>query len=95
MAFSTSVTGTRYMGAGSVQLVGTWTGAAGDAAGTMTVSGAVNAAIFQKLDPLDNTYQIIPRIETSFSAATNLTTITVENQDNVTAGRFIIDKTGM
>lgn len=95
MAFSTSVTNARYMGAGSMQLVGTWSGAAGDAAGLMTVSGSVNAVIFQKFDALDNTYQIIPRVETAFVAGTNLTTITVENQDNVTSGRFLIDKTGV
>lgn len=83
------------MGAGSMQITGTWTGSAGDAAGLMTVSGSVNAAMFQKFDALDNTYQIIPRIETSFNSGTNLTTITVENQDNVTSGRFLIDKTGL
>jgi len=95
MAFSTSVTGARYMGPGSMQIVGTWTGNAGDAAGLMTVSGSVNAVIFQKFDALDNTYQTLPRVETSFNTGTNLTTITVENQDNVSSGRFIIDKTGL
>lgn len=92
MAFSATIRGARYLGPSGVQLFGDWTGTAGDAAGTMTVGGQVQNAVFQKFDAIDQTYQIIPRIETSFSSTTNLTTITIENQDTVTAGKFIIDK---
>lgn len=92
MAFSATVKGTRYGGVGSCQLFGDWTGSSGDAAGTVTVGGQVQSVVFQKFDPIDKTYQIIPRVETSFSSTTGLTTITVENQDDVTTGKFIIDK---
>lgn len=92
MAFSATVRGVRYLGVSGVQVFGDWTGSAGDTAGTMTVSGQVQQAVFQKFDSIDNTYQILPRIETSFSSTTGLTTITVENQDTVTTGKFLIDK---
>lgn len=94
MAFSATVRGTRYGSAGSVQIYGDWTGSVGDTAGSIVVSGPVQGAIFQKFDPIDLTYQIIPRVEASFSSTTNMTTITIENQDTVTTGKFVIDKLG-
>lgn len=95
MAFSATIRGIRYGGYGSNQLYGDWSGASGDAAGLFTVSGAVQAVIFQKFDPIDKTYQILPRVETSYSTGTNLTVITIENQDDVTTGKFLIDRTSM
>lgn len=92
MAFTTTVRGVRYGGVGSCQIYGEWTGSAGDAAGTMTVGGTVVMAVFQKFDPIDQTYQIIPRVEVSINTTTNISTITVENQDNVTLGKFLVDK---
>lgn len=86
MAFSFTVQNQAYMGPGIRKIYGTWTGSAGDAAGTIAVAGPVRGAVFQKLDPLDNTYEIIPRIETSISSG--ISTITIENQDNVTSGSF-------
>lgn len=86
MAFSATIQTQTYEGPVVRKLYGTWTGSAGDAAGTMTVAGTVRHAVFQKMDPLDNTYEIIPRVETS--TTNGITTITVENQDNVTSGVF-------
>ena len=86
MAFSYTINNQTYEGAGVRKLYGTWTGSAGDAAGTIPVAGTVRHAVFQKIDPLDNTYQIIPRVECSTTSG--ITTITVENQDNVTTGVF-------
>lgn len=86
MAFAYTIQTQTYEGNGIRKLFGTWTGSAGDAAGTIAVAGDVRLALFQKRDPLDNTYQIEPRIETSKSGA--ITTITVENQDNVLNGIF-------
>jgi len=92
MAFSATITGQSYFGPGHRSIRGTWTGSAGDAAGTMTVAGIVQEVVFQKFDAKDNTYQIIPRVERSTTAG--ITTLTIENQDNVTDGFFTIDILG-
>ena len=89
MAFSATVRGQTYNGPCHRTLWGDWTGSAGDAAGTFNVSGKVLSARFQKLDPLDNTNQLLARCEVSMSGA--ISTITVENQDNVTVGNFMVD----
>lgn len=88
MAFSATVRGTGYLFAPLRVTYGDWTGSAGDAAGTITISGVVQNAVFQKFDAIDGTYQIIPRIEVSISGFTS--TVTVENQDTVTSGKFMI-----
>ncbi len=90
MSFSATIRGVNYNGVGGVQVYGDWSGSAGDAAGSMTVSGVVNQAVFQKLDALDNTTQVFPRVGVSISSG--ITTLTIENQDNVTNGKFIISK---
>ena len=93
MAFTPTVRGNAYLGGGLKVTYGEWTGLAGDASGTVQVSGGYPLmAVFQKFDPLDNTYEIIPRVEVSVSGS--VTTITVENQDNVTTGRFFIVHAG-
>lgn len=91
MAFSTTVAGTRYLGPGASTLWGSWSGAAGDAAGTLAIGGVVLSAIFSKFDS-DNGTQILPRVTSSVTG--NITTLTINNQDNVTNGYFIIEKTG-
>jgi hypothetical protein len=93
MAFSTTIRNQIYPGAGVRMVIGEWSGAAGDSAGTIALGGAYPImCIFQKLDPLDNSYQIIPRVETSVS--NGICTFTIENQDNVTTGRFLIITSG-
>jgi len=91
MAFSATVQNIQYMGPGKTILTGSWSGSAGDAAGLMTISGVVTASKFQKFDN-DNTYQGDARC--SSSTASGLTTLTVNNQDNVTTGYFTIEKLG-
>lgn len=91
MAFSATVYNTQYIGAGKSQLSGSWSGSAGDAAGSMAVGGIVLDARFCKFDS-DNTYQILPR--PSVSVASGISTLTINNQDNVTTGYFTIDKLG-
>jgi hypothetical protein len=86
MAFSYTVQNQTYEGPVVRKLYGIWSGNAGDAAGSISVAGTVRHAVFQKTDPLDLTYQIIPRVEVSTTAG--ISTITVENQDNVTNGVF-------
>lgn len=86
MAFSATINNQAYMGPGIRKVFGTWTGNAGDAAGTISMGGIVRQATFQKFDTLDQTFQIIPRVEVSTTAG--ISTITVENQDNVTTGVF-------
>ena len=92
MAFSATIRGQTYTGPGHRTLWGDWTGSAGDAAGTYTVAGTVLRADFLKQDPLDSTTQILAR--TGVSKTSGISTITVENQDTVTAGTFLIDVLG-
>jgi hypothetical protein len=91
MAFSATIQNTQYMGPGRTSLTGAWTGSAGDAAGSMTIAGNVIKANFYKFDN-DQTWQIIPRVSTS--VASGISTITINNQDNVVIGWFEIDKLG-
>lgn len=91
MAFSATVYNTQYLGPGRVSITGTWSGLAGDAAGTMQIGGVVVNAVFTKFDA-DNTSQILPRPSSTISGG--ITTLTINNQDNVTTGYFIIDKLG-
>lgn len=91
MAFSATVRNTQYWGPGRTSYTGDWSGSAGDAAGTMTIGGVVVQAVFQKFTA-DSTYQIIPKVTSTISAG--ITTLTIENQDNVTTGYFTIDKLG-
>lgn len=91
MAFSATVYNTIYLGAGRTQISGIWSGVVGDAAGTMTVGGIVLNAQFSKFDN-DNTFQFIPRPTSSVSSG--ITTLTINNTDNVTTGYFTIDKLG-
>lgn len=88
MALSMTVRGSSTLGNLNV-VYGDWTGNAGDASGTFTAGGAYPLmVIFQKFDPIDSTYQIIPRVSVSVSSQTY--TITIHNQDNVANGRFFI-----
>jgi hypothetical protein len=92
MAFSATIRNQAYMGPGIRRIWGEWTGTAGDAAGSMVVSGYVTEANFQKLDPLDSTNQILARV--GKVVASGKTTLTIQNQDNVTDGYFWITTTG-
>lgn len=68
--------------------IGDWSGSYGDAAGTLAVSGGyVVGALFFSFDN-DNTTQIFPKVSQSTSG--NVTTLTIQNQDAVTTGRFAI-----
>lgn len=91
MAFSATIRNTQYWGPGRTSYSGDWTGSAGDAAGTMSIGGVVIQAIFQKMNA-DATFEIIPRVTSSFSSG--ITTLTIENQDTVSTGYFTIDKLG-
>jgi hypothetical protein len=91
MAFSATVNNVQYIGPGKRQLSGTWSGIAGDAAGTMTVSGTVIHAAFEKFDA-DNTSQGLARCSSSISSG--ITTLTVNNEDNVVTGYFTLDVLG-
>jgi hypothetical protein len=91
MAFSATIRGTVALGGpcGLRIIHGEWTGTSGDAAGTLAVSGgAPVAAIFQKMDPLDKSFEILPRVGVATSSG--ITTYTIENQDDVTTGKFFL-----
>ena len=91
MAFSATINNVQYIGPGKRQLSGTWSGLYGDAAGTMTVSGTVVSAKFEKMDA-DNTFQGNARCSSSITSG--ITTLTINNQDNVVNGQFTLDVLG-
>jgi hypothetical protein len=91
MAFSATINNTIYQGPGKTTLTGSWSGLAGDAAGSMAIGGIVTSARFQKFDN-DNTYQ--GDVRCSSTVAAGITTLTINNQDNVTTGYFTIEKLG-
>ena len=91
MAFSATVYNTTYMGPARCSLSGSWSGASGDAAGSLAVAGVVTKANFYKFDN-NNTWQIIPRV--TVSVASGISTLTINNQDDVTTGYFEIEKLG-
>ena len=91
MAFAATIRNVQYNGPGRTSISGDWSGASGDAAGTMTFSGIVLNADFRGFDA-DNYCQIVPRV--SSSVASGITTLTIENQETVTTGYFVVDKLG-
>lgn len=88
MAFSATVKASAYLGPGLKMTVGDWSGVAGDAAGTLKVSGRYWGGLFFDADVQGNTSQIFPNV--GESVAGSVTTLTIQNQDNVTSGRFVI-----
>lgn len=86
MAFSATIRGQGYNG----QLrtyYGQWSGSAGDAAGTISVGGYYLGSLWFRNDSSQPTSQIFPKVEWDQNVPG---TLTIENQDNVTNGGFII-----
>ncbi len=89
MAFATS--GVQSSNAGDLnRLIGTWSGAEGDAAGTVTVGGIVYNHQFSIHDSQSGEDRPVP-CSISYSTTTGLSTITVYNKVGVTTGRFSVD----
>lgn len=89
MAFSATVRNSVHLGPGLKMTVGDFSGSVGDAAGTIDVSGGyVLSCLFQKMDSGGTTTQIFPTVGLSTSGS--VTTVTIQNLDNVTTGRFVI-----
>ncbi len=91
MAFSSTIQNVQYLGAGKTLLGGIWSGVAGDTAGSLAIAGTVTKADFSKFDA-DNTFQGNARVSSSVSSG--ITTLTINNQDNVVTGYFTIEKLG-
>lgn len=87
MAFTTSNVKTDTSG-GNLVLLGEWSGAAGDASGTITLKGGrVYSALFQDQDS-DFGDRPTP---VDVSVSTGTITVTVHNHNDVTNGRFKIE----
>lgn len=86
MAFATSNVKKDYFGSLKV-ITGDWTGSVGDAAGSISVEGGrVYLAEFNQ----QKTGARQERVPISVSVGEKTTTISVYNQAEVSAGRFII-----
>jgi hypothetical protein len=84
-----------YLGPGLRVTYGDWSGAAGDAAGTISVAGRYLGSLWFKNDTTAvnaNTSQIFPVVNWDASVAPG--NLTVQNQDNVTNGSFILFSLG-
>lgn len=88
MAFTTSSITTTPIAASLRVITGIWSGAAGDAAGSFTFGGALIGSLWFDNDANTQSNQIFPAV--SASTTGNSTTLTVQNQDNITNGTFII-----
>lgn len=83
------------MGAGLRVTYGDWSGAIGDAAGTIGVAGRYIGSLWFKNDKTTvnaNTSQIFPIV--NWDAAVNPGNLTVQNQDDVTNGSFLLFSLG-
>ena len=87
MAFATSQIKTESIGS-SWLTTGKWTGAVGDAAGTITVRGqeVLSADFYHN----KATGGPVNKPEVSWTASAGIATVTVANYATVTAGRFSI-----
>lgn len=88
MAFSTANIVTTPIASALRVITGTWSGAAGDAAGSFTMGGALIGSMWFKNDANSNSTQIFPYVTSTVSG--NISTLSVNNVDNVTNGTFII-----
>lgn len=87
MAFATTNVKTCSFGPLRVTY-GNWTGAIGDAAGSLPVAGGqVYLAVFNDQDG-GTPYQLMPPVPTSTSGS--VTTLTVNNNATVTSGTFLV-----
>ncbi len=92
MAFSATVRGKTFFGGpgGLVAVYGDWSGAIGDAAGTLSIGGRLVGSLWFKNDSTtvnQTTSQIFPAVQWDGNIPGNLT---IQNQDNVTTGSFIV-----
>lgn len=92
MAFSATVRGKSYMGGnGGLNVIyGDFSGAAGDAAGTLSIGGRYIGSLWFKNDSTTvnaSTEQIFPAVNWDGLIPG---TLTVQNQDNVTTGSFLV-----
>lgn len=90
MAFSSTVRGSVYMGPGLRVIYGEWSGASGDTSGSVSIGGRYLGSLWFKNDTTSanaNTTQIFPTVQWNASVPG---TLTVQNQDDVTTGNFIV-----
>lgn len=93
MAFTTSNIQISYSPPMKITM-GDWSGAYGDSAGTLQIGGRYLGSLWFKNDPTgtnQNTNQIFPAVEWDGNVPGNLT---IQNQDAVGTGSFIIFSRG-
>ena len=94
MAFSATVRGSAYFGANLRLTYGDWSGAVGDTAGTLSVGGRIIGSLWFKNDSTSvnaGTTQIFPTVQWDGLIPG---TLTIQNQDNVTNGSFLLFSLG-
>jgi hypothetical protein len=95
MAFSATVRGSAYMGAALRVTYGDWSGAYGDTAGTIACAGRYLGSLWFKNDTTgvnQQTQQVFPAVNWDASVAPG--NLTIQNQDAVTNGSFLIFSLG-
>lgn len=94
MAFSATVRGAAYFGPMLRVTYGDWSGASGDTAGSLTIAGRYIGSLWFKNDTTTtnaNTNQIFPVVDWNGSVPG---TLTIQNQDDVTTGSFLVFSLG-
>ena len=95
MAFSATVRGSAYLGASIRMTYGDWSGLAGDAAGTIAVAGRFVGSLWFKNDSTtvnNQSNQVFPAVNWDGNSIPG--NLTIQNQDNVTNGSFILFSLG-
>lgn len=88
MAFATTNVQTATLATGIKFYAGDWSGAAVDAAGTVTLAGGrVYLSHFEDQDATGSPVELVP---CSVSVSSGTITLTVNNKNNVTQGRFVV-----
>lgn len=92
MAFATSNSQSTIMGNMRVTY-GQWSGAVGDAAGTIAVSGGQIWGCFFVSQDASGAYMVPTPLKYSVSGTAGILTVTVYNTAAATAGRFMVFST--
>lgn len=87
MAFATALVKTCNFGPLKVTF-GDWTGSQADAAGSIGVAGG--RVYLTQFSGNTSSGEYTPKTETSYSTSGNISTVTVYNSADVTAGTFLI-----
>ena len=93
MAFATTNPKSMNLGGGLRLYWGGWTGATGDAAGSLTVQGGTLVFAFFRATAAGDPAHVVP-VSSAAGSADNTRTLTVYNNQDVTVGSYVVMTAG-